>query len=97
VQSIELIPHFATTDPTIEITLDLVKEAMESISFIDVVAWTKSIFASSMLSHRKKSEFALKALHKTCMNPCPVWEGKMNMLVVRSGVFGCLTTPFTRR
>jgi hypothetical protein len=38
---------------TIEITLDLVKEAMESISFIDVLAWTKSIFGSSMLSRRK--------------------------------------------
>jgi hypothetical protein len=38
---------------TIEITLELVKEAMESISFIDVVAWTKSIFGSSMLSRRK--------------------------------------------
>jgi hypothetical protein len=38
---------------TIEITLDLVKEAMESTSFIDVVAWTKSIFGSSMLSRRK--------------------------------------------
>jgi hypothetical protein len=38
---------------TIEITIDLVKEAMESISFIDVVAWTKSIFGSSMLSRRR--------------------------------------------
>lgn len=38
---------------TIEITLDLVKEAMESISFIDVVTWTKSIFGSSMLSRRR--------------------------------------------
>ena len=38
---------------TIEITLDLVREAMESISFIDVVAWTKSIFGSSMLSRRR--------------------------------------------
>jgi hypothetical protein len=38
---------------TIEITLDLVKEAMESISFIDMVAWTKSIFGSSMLSRRR--------------------------------------------
>lgn len=38
---------------TIEITLDLVKEAMESISFIDVVAWAKSIFGSSMLSRRR--------------------------------------------
>ncbi len=38
---------------TIEITLELVKEAMESISFIDVIAWTKSIFGSSMLSRRK--------------------------------------------
>jgi hypothetical protein len=38
---------------TIEITLDLVKEAMESISFMDVVEWSKSIFGSSMLSRRK--------------------------------------------
>jgi hypothetical protein len=38
---------------TIEITMDLVKEAMESISCIDVVAWTKSIFGSSMLSRRR--------------------------------------------
>jgi hypothetical protein len=38
---------------TIEITLDLVKEAMESISFIDVVDWAKSIFGSSMLSRRR--------------------------------------------
>lgn len=38
---------------TIEITIDLVKEAMESISFTDVVAWTKSIFGSSMLSRRR--------------------------------------------
>ncbi len=38
---------------TIEITLDLVKEAMESISFIDVVNWAKSIFGSSMLSRRR--------------------------------------------
>jgi hypothetical protein len=38
---------------TIEITLNLVKEAMESISFLDVVAWTKSIFGSSMLSRRR--------------------------------------------
>jgi hypothetical protein len=38
---------------TIEITIDLVKEAMESISCIDVVAWTKSIFGSSMLSRRR--------------------------------------------
>jgi hypothetical protein len=37
----------------IEITLDLVKEAMESTRFIDVVAWTKSIFGSSMLSRQK--------------------------------------------
>lgn len=38
---------------TIEITIDLVKAAMESISCIDVVAWTKSIFGSSMLSRRR--------------------------------------------
>jgi hypothetical protein len=38
---------------TIEITIDLVKEAMESISCIDVIAWTKSIFGSSMLSRRR--------------------------------------------
>jgi hypothetical protein len=38
---------------TIEITVELVKEAMESISCIDVVAWTKSIFGSSMLSRRR--------------------------------------------
>lgn len=38
---------------TIEITFDLVKEAMESIHFTDVVAWTKSIFGSSMLSRRR--------------------------------------------
>jgi hypothetical protein len=38
---------------TIEITIDLVTEAMESISCIDVVAWTKSIFGSSMLSRRR--------------------------------------------
>jgi hypothetical protein len=38
---------------TIEITVELVKEAMESISYIDVVAWTKSIFGSSMLSRRR--------------------------------------------
>jgi hypothetical protein len=38
---------------TIEITIDLVKEAMESISCTDVVAWTKSIFGSSMLSRRR--------------------------------------------
>jgi hypothetical protein len=38
---------------TIEITLDLVKEAMESISFIDVATWAKSIFGASMLSRRR--------------------------------------------
>ena len=38
---------------TIEITIDRVKQAMESISFIDVVAWSKSIFGSSMLSRRR--------------------------------------------
>jgi hypothetical protein len=38
---------------TIEITVELVKEAMESIRFIDVSAWTKSIFGSSMLSRRR--------------------------------------------
>lgn len=38
---------------TIQITMELVKEAMESISFIDVSAWTKSIFGSSMLSRRR--------------------------------------------
>lgn len=38
---------------TIEITVELVKEAMESIRFIDVIAWTKSIFGSSMLSRRR--------------------------------------------
>jgi hypothetical protein len=38
---------------TIQITMELVKEAMESISFIDVSTWTKSIFGSSMLSRRR--------------------------------------------
>ena len=38
---------------TIEITIERVKEAMESISFKDVVAWSKSIFGSSMLSRRR--------------------------------------------
>lgn len=38
---------------TIEITIELVQEAMESISFIDVSTWTKSIFGSSMLSRRR--------------------------------------------
>jgi hypothetical protein len=38
---------------TIEITIGLVKEAMESISFADVSTWTKSIFGSSMLSRRR--------------------------------------------
>jgi hypothetical protein len=38
---------------TIEITIGLVKEAMESITFTDVSTWTKSIFGSSMLSRRR--------------------------------------------
>jgi hypothetical protein len=38
---------------TIEITINRVKEAMESTSFMDVVEWSKSIFGSSMLSRRK--------------------------------------------
>jgi hypothetical protein len=38
---------------TIEITMELVKAAMESISFMDVSTWTKSIFGSSMLSRRR--------------------------------------------
>lgn len=39
---------------TIEITIERVKEAMESVSFIDVVAWSKSIFGASMLSRRTR-------------------------------------------
>lgn len=42
---------------TIEITVELVKEAMESIRFIDVDTWTKSIFGSSMLSRRRNLNF----------------------------------------
>jgi hypothetical protein len=38
---------------TIEITIERVKKAMESTSFIDVAEWSKSIFGSSMLSRRK--------------------------------------------
>lgn len=38
---------------TMEITIELVKSAMESTSFIDVSTWTKSIFGSSMLSRRR--------------------------------------------
>jgi hypothetical protein len=46
---------------TIEITMDLVKEAMESISCIDVIGWTKSIFGSSMLSRRRNLNSASKS------------------------------------
>jgi hypothetical protein len=34
-------------------TINRVKEAMESTSFMDVVEWSKSISGSSMLSLRK--------------------------------------------
>ena len=46
--SILLIPLF-----TLKITSSLVKQAMESIRFIDVDSWTKSVFGSSMLSQRR--------------------------------------------
>jgi hypothetical protein len=51
--SILLIPLF-----TIEITTDLVKQAMEAISFIDVNSWAKSVFGISMLSHRRNLKSA---------------------------------------
>ena len=51
--SILLIPLF-----TIEITTDLVKEAMEAISFIDVNSWAKSIFGISMLSQKRNLKSA---------------------------------------
>jgi hypothetical protein len=43
-----LIPLF-----TLNLNTSLVKQAMESIRFIDVTAWTKSVFGSSMLSQRR--------------------------------------------
>ncbi len=46
--SILLIPLL-----TLTITTDLVKRAMETIRFLDVRSWAKSIFGSSMLSHRR--------------------------------------------
>jgi hypothetical protein len=51
--SILLIPLF-----TIKITTTLVKQAMESIRFIDVISWTESIFGSSMLSQRRNLKSA---------------------------------------
>ncbi len=48
-----LIPVFA-----FEITTSLVKLAMESIRFMDVISWTKSIFGSSMLSQRRNLKSA---------------------------------------
>jgi hypothetical protein len=51
--SILLIPLF-----TIEITTDLVKQAMEAISFIDVNSWFKSVFGISMLSQRRNLKSA---------------------------------------
>ena len=48
-----LIPLF-----TIKITTNLVKQAMESIRFIDVISWTESIFGSSMLSQRRNLKSA---------------------------------------
>ena len=51
--SILLIPLF-----TIEITTDLVKQAMEAISFIDVNSWAKSVFGISMLSQRRNLKSA---------------------------------------
>jgi hypothetical protein len=46
--SILLIPLL-----TLKITSSLVKQAMESIRFIDVTSWSESIFGSSMLSQRR--------------------------------------------
>lgn len=51
--SILLIPLF-----TLKITTSLVKQAMESIRFIDVTSWTESIFGSSMLSQRRNLKSA---------------------------------------
>ena len=48
-----MIPLF-----TIKITTTLVKQAMESIRFIDVISWTESIFGSSMLSQRRNLKSA---------------------------------------
>ncbi len=51
--SILLIPLF-----TLKITTNLVRQAMESIRFIDVISWTESIFGSSMLSQRRNLKSA---------------------------------------
>ena len=51
--SILLIPLF-----TLKITTNFVKQAMESIRFIDVISWTESIFGSSMLSQRRNLKSA---------------------------------------
>ncbi|MEA5616639.1 hypothetical protein VB711_02120 [Cronbergia sp. UHCC 0137] len=51
--SILLIPLF-----TLKITTNLVKQAMESIRFIDVTSWIESIFGSSMLSQRRNLKSA---------------------------------------
>ena len=51
--SILLIPLFP-----LKITISVVKQAMESIRFIDVISWTESIFGSSMLSQRRNLKSA---------------------------------------
>ena len=51
--SILLIPLF-----TLKITTSSVKQAMESIRFIDVISWTESIFGFSMLSQRRNLKSA---------------------------------------
>jgi len=50
---------------TLKITTDLVKQAMENISFKEVVSWAKSIFGSSMLSQRR----TLKLVPQNDMKP----------------------------
>ena len=43
---------------TLEITNNLVKQAMEAIRFTDVCSWAKSVFGSSMLSLRRTLKLA---------------------------------------
>ncbi|MBD2773703.1 hypothetical protein ICL16_16890, partial [Iningainema sp. BLCCT55] len=51
--SILMIPLF-----TLKITTSLVKQAMESIRFIDVASWSQSVFDSSMLSQKRSLSLA---------------------------------------